>query len=358
MCNQVLILQFALPLLVRVLWRVSPNRRKRLSSIRNESENLLEAIEGGIFRRAVLVYDNSISPPSYGDFINVLMLARFLSAQKIKTKLLLTNNKFLPFFADRFTAGELNEFVQEQKGIASNLVEGIEIEICSLQDLGGLIDQNVADGSYIVFHELVKNHKPIYFFAFNLTKSLLAKSTTEIQSLTYLSRNVSFVPNRKFPDTKYIAFPCRWNNSWGQYRNMSTELFLNLVKLLSNEFPTYELVAISDQIGCDHFRTIAKQNNLDCRFSKDYSDSFLGDVTLLLNCEAWVQIHGGGIGNIALWSDLPFLWFGRISSEQALLSKRTSHFISSDQRFFIDYGLPSEHRMRKWLLKMASDLKL
>ena len=356
--NQIFILQFTLPLIIKFAWHLIPSRRKRFSYISNESKRLLKALECQSLRKVVLVYDNSSSPLSYGDFINVLMIGRFLAACQIDVKLILTNSVFLPFFVSRFSKEQLNEFVEEEKRIAENLVDRIEVEFCSSQDLGLVLDRCETDGWYVVFHELVRKNKPFYFLAFNLTKSLLVGSPEEIKALTLFSKSTSFVSDQRRPSAKYVTFACRWNQSWGQYRNMSTELFVNMVKLLSVEFPSFEIIAVSDRIGCDHFRNIANDFQLACSFSKDYSDSFLGDVSLVLGSEGYVQIRGGGLGIIPLWSDLPFLFFGRISSEQALLSRKTSQFRNINQRFFVDYGLPSNRRLKKKLAQMASGLSL
>lgn len=358
MCNQVLILQFALPIIAKIFWHVIPSRRSRLSSIRNETKNIINAIQSGNLLRATLIYDNSISPPSYGDFINVLMIARVLSAYQVDVKLVLTKTDSYSFFPDRFTTDELIDFVAEEIEIAKTLVQGVTIELTTSQELDELINRDTTNGRYVVFHQIVQNKRPIYHLAFNLTKSLLKKSSPETKNLVLFARHLSFVSKQRSPQVQYVAFACRWNQSWGQYRNMSTELFVNMVKLLTAEFPTFEIIAVSDRIGCDHFRRIADDNQLVCQFSKDYSDSFLGDAALVLNSEAWVQIRGGGIGMIPLWSDLPFLFFGRISSEQALLSRKTSQFRNLNQRFVVDYGLPSKRRLKKKLARMASGLTL
>ena len=357
MCNQVLILQFALPIIAKIFWHVSRSRRSRLSSIRNETENIFNAIQSGNLLRATLIYDNSISPPSYGDFINVIMIARVLAAYQVDVKLVLTKTDYYSFYPDRFTTDELNDFIGEEIVIAKTLVQGVTIELCSSQELGELINGDAIDGRYVVFHEIVKSGTPFYYLAFNLTKSLLKKSSCETKNRVLFARHSSFVSNQRGPQVQYVAFACRWNESWGQYRNMSAELFINLSKILKNAFPNHELLVVSDRIGCDHFRSIALDHQLTCSFSKDYSDSFLGDATLVLNSEAWVQIRGGGIGIVPLWSDMPFLYFGRISSEQALLSKRTSQLNKLNQRFFVDYGAPSKHRLMKWLGFLALSIK-
>jgi len=351
--KQVIFLQTVFPLISRISWYVNPTRRKRNSYIKNEAARLEQGLRSGNLQRAVLVYDNSVSPPSYGDFINVLMIGRFLVAHHVDVELILTSSGFPSFYSNLLGEDQLQEFVENEKRIATAFVLDIKIDICSSQELRLLLSQYEMEGKYLVFRNYVLNQLTIYDLAFDFTKKMLANSSRAIRDLTLFSKNSIFVNNPILPESKYISFACRWNESWSQHRNMTTELFLNLVNLLRIEFPSHDLIAVSDQKGCDHFRNIASRNQLRCSFSKDYSDSFLGDATLALNSEAWVQIRGGGIGIIPLWSDVPFLYFGRISGEQALLSKRTSQFRKLNQRFFVDYGAPSKRRLKKWLEFLA-----
>jgi hypothetical protein len=354
--KQMVLLQTIFPLLGRIGWHVIPSRRRRNLYISKEAARLEKALKSGNLRQAVLVYDNSVSPPSYGDFINVLMIGRFLAANQIVIDLILTNTDYLEYFSSLLTKNKLDEFVEEEKTVAESLIMGINITVCTSRELTEVLGQREKNGEYIVFHDYVKNHRATYHMAFDLAKLVLANARSDISNLTLFSKNTTFVHSMELPTAKYIAFACRWNESWGQHRNMSAELFLNLVNLLRNEFPTYGLLAVSDRIGCDHFRSIANENQLACSFSKDYSGSFLGDAALVLNSEAWVQIRGGGIGIIPLWSDLPFLFFGRISNERSLLNKSTSHLRNDNQRFIVDYGLPSDRRIKKFLSQM--NLKL
>lgn len=354
--KQVIFLQTVFPLISRISWYVNPTLRKRNSYIKNEAARLEQGLRSGNLQRAVLVYDNSVSPPSYGDFINVLMIGRFLVAHHVDVELILTNSGFPSFYSNLLGEDQLQEFVENEKRIATAFVLDIKIDICSSQELRLLLSQYEMEGKYLVFRDYVLNQLTIYDLAFDFTKKMLANSSRAIRDLTLFSKNSIFVNNPILPESKYISFTCRWNESWSQHRNMTTELFLNLVNLLRIEFPSHDLIAVSDQKGCDHFRNIANRNQLRCSFSKDYSDSFLGDVALVLNSDVFVQIRGGGIGTVPLWSDLPLLFFSRISSERSLLSRRTAQLRDRSQQFIVDYGLPSDRRLKKHLSRLRLEI--
>jgi|LakMenEpi03Aug12_release.lakeMendotaPanAssembly.Ray.scaffolds.fasta_scaffold267056_2 hypothetical protein len=354
--NQIVVLQFTFPLLARLAWLVVPSRRKRNLHVKKEVTRLKKALSAGNLVKAVLVYDNSISPPSYGDFINVLMIGRVLAAHEVAVELILANSVLAKNYLNLLSQDQLDEFIEEEKKMAAALVAGIKINVCSSRELIEVLDQREKDGVFIIFHDYVKSNQAFYYLSFDFTKQILSISRSDINNLTLFSKNSTLVDSLELPKAKYVSFACRWNLTWGQYRNMSADLFIKLVKLLKTEFPNHDLLVVSDQKGCDHFRKIANENQLICLFSKDYSDSFLGDATLVLNSEAWVQFRGGGIGSIPIWSDLPFLFFGRISSERSLLKKSTSQLRNDNQRFIVDYGLPSDRRIRKFLSQLSLNL--
>ena len=354
--KQVILLQTILPLLSRLGWYVIPSRRSRNLYIKKEAARLEQSLRSGNLQKAVLVYDHSVSPPSYGDFINVLMIGRFLVAHQVDVGLILTDSEFLDNFSRLLDQKKLYEFVEEEKRVAEALVAGIKIDVCTSQELKHLLSQREMEGQQVIFAEYVKKNLGIYNLAFDFTKLMLKNSRSDIKKLTLFSKNMNFVHSMELPTAKYVAFACRWNKSWGQHRNMSTELFVNIVKLLSAEFPSFEIIAVSDRIGCDHFRSIANDYRLACSFSKDYSESFLGDVSLVLGSDAYVQIRGGGVGVIPLWSDLPFLFFGRVSSERSLLSRRTAQLRNRNQQFIVDFGLPSDRRLKKHLSRLRLEI--
>lgn len=354
--KQVILLQTILPLLSRLGWYLIPSRRRRNLYIKKEAARLEQSLKSGSLKKAVLVYDHSVSPPSYGDFINVLMIGRFLVAHQVNVGLILTDSEFLDNFSRLLDQEELNEFVEEEKRTAAALVAGIKIDVCAPQELKRLLNQREIGGQQIIFGDYVKKKLAIYNLAFDFTKLMLKNSSSDIKKLTLFSKKSTFVQSSKLPTTRYISCACRWNEFWGPSRNMSAELFLKLVKLLRAEFPSHELLFVSDQKGCEHFRNIARENHLVCSFSKDYSDSFLGDESLVLSSEAYVQIRGGGVGVIPLWSDLPFLFFGRVSSEFSLLSRRTAQLRNRNQQFIVDFGLPSDRRLKKHLSRLRLEV--
>ena len=109
---------------------------------------------------------------------------------------------------------------------------------------------------------------------------------------------------------------------------------------------------MSDQVGCDHFRSIAEAAGYSCYYSQDYAKNFLESGALILKSEAWVQIKGGGIAIFIIWSKISHLTYLVPAHEYSInafyLSKN-----SKLQKFRIVYGVPS----RKMLLRDISILQ-
>ena len=50
---------------------------------------------------------------------------------------------------------------------------------------------------------------------------------------------------------------------------------------------------ISDKVGCDYFREISKRSDMDCYFSKDFSETILGDGALILGSDYYFALRWG-----------------------------------------------------------------
>ena len=109
---------------------------------------------------------------------------------------------------------------------------------------------------------------------------------------------------------------------------------------------------ISDKTGCEIAKTWSKSNNLNLLFSKDFSENFLSDISLLAKSVFYFQFKGGGMGLIASSiSDLnqvqSWTFYGRketpfkknkvfnwLKNHQIVLSNKSLNFTLSKMRYF------------------------
>jgi hypothetical protein len=186
---------------------------------------------------------------------------------------------------------------------------------------------------------------------------MLLYSAVEVRNATSFHKGQILDDEVSIPHFPYVAIACRRNLNWAKSRNLSDAMFIKLADLVKEIFPGYGLLVVSDQIGCEYFKNVAVENSINCLFSKDLSKSFLGDATLALQSEIWIQVKGGGIGVFPLWSNLPFLFYGRISGESSLIRKGRRFRLNSAQTFRFDFGEPSQRRLKVDLKRIEESLR-
>ena len=58
-----------------------------------EARRLMTLIDSGAVSSAIIVYDNYVSPPTYGDLLVTLMVGRFLASKKLKVKFIFIDDE-------------------------------------------------------------------------------------------------------------------------------------------------------------------------------------------------------------------------------------------------------------------------
>jgi len=58
-------------------------RRKKIFYEKREAERIIQGIFSGEIKKALIVYDIKVSPPTYGDFFYMVMLARYFVSQNL-----------------------------------------------------------------------------------------------------------------------------------------------------------------------------------------------------------------------------------------------------------------------------------
>ena len=151
---------------------------------------------------------------------------------------------------------------------------------------------------------------------------------------------------------KYITWHIRCNyrdfnkNKYAS-SNIEDDEFKYLFEKIKNNFPKYKLLIISDTDGCN----MAKQWSLKYGLgsvltSKDFSNSFVGDLRLVLGSEAYIQFLSGGMAFVAMYSKKPFLIAGIGSSSVDLINDEPEKFwFEKEQNFVRDIRITENKRL-------------
>lgn len=308
-------------------------RKEKMRHSRSEADRIRKALAQGQ-RRFLITYDAGRSSPTYGDFIYVLLVARFFQAAGLDVTL-----AFISLDKGDEWSGLSSEqawrLCSEKIKVARTLLHAANTTIVELDFEGFTQYKRQNPEQYIVFASDVEARFPLYKHAFNLLNQLLASAETSLRDRTLFSfeelRPHIEIPH--LPDRPYVACHLRYFQHWGEAQNISREEFRAIYARLRKSFPQTDILVISDKNGCDHFRQLAKEEGFELMFSKDFSPTFLTDALLILKSRFYFQLKGGGIGLFALYSHVPFTFSCYLVNEFKWSRKKLLSWQFPDQVF-------------------------
>ena len=307
-------LRFVIPA-VRLALSLTPKRLKiRLDLNKKTREEIIEAkrisrtIARNEIQQAIIVFDNLVSPPTYGDYIYVVMLARYFIKLDIHVNFLIVDGDY------RSDWSSLNE--KEKQFHVSCLVKMAEtllncpmvkIEVLQFRELESRLKNNTYLGCFIHFGEKVKRRLAIYDSSFNILNHLMSFADEDFRDSFLLSyHEIASKVKFETPAMPYITWHCRYSEKWGEERNTDDDKFLQIYDKLKSLYPKHSIMVVSDYIGCEHFRELAYTYALGCIFSKDYSPTFMGDGALVLGSDFYYQFRGGGVCVFPFFGKVPY----------------------------------------------------
>ena len=165
------------------------------------------------------------------------------------------------------------------------------------------LDKNYQDRNSILFKERVLKRKRIYHFIFNFMQFLNLFDEKNFRKCLF----------KNFPKN-YLTIHARYSVKGGIYsknistiRNMHKDDLKKILNELTIKYKKCKIIVLTDTGGFKYYQSLKKHfSNL--KFSKEISKSFLGDAKLLLNSKKFFQYHGGGMGMIATFSNVPYLF--------------------------------------------------
>ncbi len=283
--------------------------RKRLYEKR-EADYILKRLKSNDFDEAVIVYDMKVSPPTYGDFFYVVMIARFFLIMGKKVKYFIINSEFRKDTLDAYNDEGCNGLVVRLSELPEVILKdkNCDTQITKWHDISKKMDKFEKGGkALIVFKHKVKNRESIYNHCFNLSNHLASSmDNNQIEKFLLQKNEIGSRVNIKYPQTPYITWAARRSEKWGFDRNIIDNDFIEIYTSLHSLYPTCAIMIVSDEIGCNYFKKLARKNNLPCLFSKDFSSTFMGDCALIIGSDYFFQLRGGGICIAAVYSSLPY----------------------------------------------------
>ena len=298
--------------------------------------NEIKKLERLINKNIDIVYDCSVSALTLGDFCDVAMVARFLKKKGFHIRIIFIDDNFRDnYYKKNLQKAKLR--LNEYKTILKVLVSPkISIINCNWNNY----KNNNFEKNFTFFNSNVLSRKPIYHHCFNFLSKILRKEKNFFLN-NYLLRKNDFYSFKEInlPNKKYISLGCRHDpiSKKGLFnRNLKEKEFLDIVKEISLRFKSYKIMIICDENGKKFFKKVAKKNKLNLLFSKDFSNSFVGDGKIILNSEFFIQFLGGGIITFLIYSKLNFLWFSFPQNHHLIFSKNKYSFWHRKKNIFLE----------------------
>ena len=258
----------------------------------------------------IIVYDNSVSPPTYGDMVFSIMLARYFTLLDVHVIFYIIEGEYRDDWNCLAKAEEGKiKFVNEQANLAKNLINSPHAEIRRMS-WADYIDESskLSNDSITIFSDKVRHRCQIYHSVWILLNMMISRNEDGILDRFLLTGEElkCYVDIQPIPAVRYIAVGCRYSAKWDLARNISPNEFILINKALRKRFPNYNIMIISCEHGCEYFSNLAKINKIDCIYSKQYSSTYIGDGALILNSDFFFILKGGGISVFPQFSRTPF----------------------------------------------------
>jgi len=260
------------------------------------------------YKEVIIVYDCKVSPATYGDFMEILLLARAIKNYNLKIKIILIIGEYRLSWHERFNDISRKKHIKYMNYMSKEILSEKKNIFSELnwKEFNKNFLNRKKNKSFILFKRKVFRRRPIYSHAINLTNHILNKNIN-LQNKTLLkSKDINANIKNFFFTRNYICIGGRHETNKPE-RNLTKVLFLKLINKLNKIYPDYEKVLISNVLGCNYFKKISRKYSLNCKFSKDYTYDFLGDGKIILNSKAYFEIRGGGVSVFALFSRIPFV---------------------------------------------------
>jgi hypothetical protein len=255
-------------------------------------------------KSAIVVYDCMCSPPTYGDFLMVLMLGRYFLAKNISLKFFIITGKYREDW-DVLNEVDKNNLLKDYIDLAHSILD-IGRSAILVGDFNNF-QMNESSDAIVPFSSKVKIRESIYYYCISLANSLCAKESKLFFEKFLLSKQ-KFCESLDMivPDFPYITWHCRHSVKWDFSRNITEQKFLEIHTQLVGLYPSHKIMIVSDEIGCGHFKEICIKNNISCLFSKDFSRNFLGDLKIIVASDYHFMFTGGGISLISMYTSMPY----------------------------------------------------
>ena len=256
----------------------------------------------------IIKYDHCSSPPTYGDYFVILMIARFISmsGHKVRFEIIDQIRSGNVWNALNIEAQDL--FVLDQIKLAQEFLT----EDCQIVIYGKFMNKSkspLKKNSSPILDEIEIYPNSFYKWAPYFLHLLIAKHEWPIPTGFLLEAK------SKRPEFRFVAWNVR-KSIWANYRDTDTSSLFRDFTEIRKLYPAHSIMILSNKEGIDFAVTELKMS--DPTFADllargivltQPNDGFLGGIDWILHSDFYFQRSGGGMGIPAIFSSIPYVQY-------------------------------------------------
>ena len=292
------------------------------SSIKPLINNYLELSKHKLIKKNKLVlgvydYGSYENPYSIGDFLFYIFFYKCFTIYKKKIELIIICDNKKKF--NTFQKKTLKLHLKLTKIFLSKYLH--KVSVCDWKAFKKKNFQNY----YIPYQDDVFKRKDLRLNLVSMFNKMIINTSHRFMN-DYLINKNSFDEFKKKTPKNYITWHIRHNPKWAVHRNINKLEFIEIYNILRKKIKSTPIIIISDNLGCAFAKSLAKKNNLNLFFCKDFSKSLFSDFFLIMHSKLFITFKAGGMLVIPWFSKLNFIWGGTIGYKNQYASGRSLSF--------------------------------
>jgi hypothetical protein len=256
----------------------------------------------------VIKYDHSSSPPTYGDYFIILMIARFVSMSGYRVRFEIVDLYRYGAVWDALNIDAQNLFVLDQIKLAQEFLN----EKCQIVVYGKYVNTPTTSLKKDPSTNLDKidlHSEAFYEWAPYFLHLLITEHKWPIPTGFLLEAK-----NSK-PRFRYVTWNIR-KSIWANHRDTNTNSLIRDFGEIRKLYPAHSIMILSNKEGIDF--VVAELKKSDPTFADllargivilQPNDGFLGGINWILNSDFYFQRSGGGMGVAAIFSSIPYVMY-------------------------------------------------
>ena len=256
--------------------------------IRFERWRLLRLAKSKTLRNVTVVFDLKVVGPGYGDFLNSLHTA-FVLQKIFNVKVIFIDRGLRPDWQVMNLEKQKiqkEQYLRMAHHVIKNPTENLKL-VNSLDEF-----KVEARDSHIVFESRVLKKRGIWHRCNTLTSAIFDKLECGDDQL--------FGPNqfgtlRIIPNKKFVVWHVRRGNLLPGILATDTEFIEQYHAIRKILGPDVEIVLLSSPSGLKELMLLASKLGFKISSSREYSDDFVGDLSLVHRSELYIQLGNGGM---------------------------------------------------------------